>query len=64
MRQLGALFLRVCTVSAGCSVVLALLLALLPKLRAKVAARSLYVLFLVLALRLLLPVEVRLPAPR
>ena len=63
MRQLGALFLRVCTVSAGCSVVLALLLALLPKLRAKVAARSLYVLFLVLALRLLLPVEVRLPAP-
>lgn len=63
MEQLGALFLRVCTVSAGCSVVLALLLALLPKLREKIAARSLYVLFLVLALRLLLPVEVRLPAP-
>ena len=63
MKQLGALFLRVCTVSAGCSVVLALLLALLPKLREKIAARSLYVLFLVLALRLLLPVEVRLPAP-
>lgn len=63
MEQLGALFLRVCTVSAGCSVVLALLLALLPKLREKIAARSLYILFLVLALRLLLPVEVRLPAP-
>lgn len=63
MEQLDALFLRVCTVSAGCSVVLALLLALLPKLREKIAARSLYVLFLVLALRLLLPVEVRLPAP-
>lgn len=63
MELLGALFLRVCTVSAGCSVVLALLLALLPKLREKIAARSLYVLFLVLALRLLLPVEVRLPAP-
>lgn len=63
MEQLGALFLRVCTVSAGCSVVLALLLALLPKLREKIAARSLYVLFLVLALRLLLPVELKLPAP-
>ena len=63
MEQLGALFLRVCTVSAGCSVVLALLLALLPKLREKIAARSLYVLFLVLALRLLLPVEIKLPAP-
>lgn len=63
MEQFGALFLRVCTVSAGCSAVLALLLALLPKLREKIAARSLYVLFLVLALRLVLPVEVRLPVP-
>lgn len=63
MEQFGALFLRVLTVSAGCSAVLALLLALLPKLREKIAARSLYVLFLVLALRLLLPVEIKLPAP-
>ena len=60
MERLGALFLRVLTVSAGCSAVLAPLLLCSRRLREKIAARSFYVLFLLLALRLLLPVEVRL----
>lgn len=63
MERLGALFLRVLTVSAGCSAVLAPLLLCSRRLREKIAARSFYVLFLLLALRLLLPVEVRLPVP-
>lgn len=63
MEQLDALFLRVLSVSAGCSAALAPLLLLTPRIQKRVAARSLYVLFLLLALRLMLPLEVKLPAP-
>jgi len=63
MERFGALFLRVLTVSAGCSAVLAPLLLCARWLRQKIAARSFYVLFLLLALRLVLPVELRLPVP-
>lgn len=63
MEGFGAFFLRVLTVSAGCSAVLAPLLLCSRRLREKIAARSFYVLFLLLALRLVLPVELRLPIP-
>lgn len=63
MERSGTLFLRVLTVSAGCSAVLAPLLLLCGRLRKRIAARSFYVLFLLLALRLVLPVELKLPAP-
>lgn len=63
MDRLGALFLRVCIVSAGCSAVLAPLLLFFRKLQKKFTAKTFYVLFLLLALRLVLPVEIRLPVP-
>lgn len=61
MELLGAVFLRVLTLSAGCSAVLAPLLLLAPRIRKRVAARSFYILFLLLALRLAVPVELSLP---
>lgn len=63
METIGALFLRVLTVSAGCSAVLVPLLLLAPRIRKRIAARSFYVLFLLLALRLAAPVEFTVPKP-
>lgn len=55
------LFLRIFTLSASVSLVLLPLLALLPRLRHRYAPRTCYFLWLLLALRLLLPVEVSRP---
>ena len=55
------LFLRIFTLSASVSLVLLPLLALLPRLRYRYAPRTCYFLWLLLALRLLLPVEVSRP---
>lgn len=63
MREIGALFLRVLAISAGCSAVLAPVLLLAPRIQKRVAARSFYALFLLLALRLAVPVELSLPKP-
>ena len=63
MEIFEALLLRVLTVSAGCSAVLVPVLLLAPRLQRRVAARSFYVVFLLLALRLAVPVEIPLPAP-
>lgn len=52
-----ALFLRVFTLSATVSLVLLPLLVLLPRIRHRYAPRTCYFLWLLLALRLLLPVE-------
>lgn len=54
---MGALLLRVLSVSAGCSAVVDPLLLAAPRLCKKIAARSFYLLFLLLALRLMLPAE-------
>ena len=57
------LFLRVLTLSLTASLVLLPLLALAPRLRRRYAGRTFYVLWLVLALRLVLPVQLPLPEP-
>lgn len=56
-------FLRVLTVSVGCSLVLAPLLLLARRIQKRVAARTLYVVFLLVALRLAVPVGLELPEP-
>lgn len=63
MEHLGILALRILTISATCSVVLAPLLLLAPRIQKRVAAKSFYVLFLLLAVRLLVPVELTLSEP-
>lgn len=57
------LLLRVLTLSAACSAVLLPLLLLARRIRHRYAARTLYVLFLLLALRLVLPVQLNWSAP-
>lgn len=57
------LFLRVVWLSATVSVVLLPLLLASRWLRSRVRSRSLYILWLVLALRLVVPVEITLPKP-
>ena len=57
------LFLRVLTLSLTASLVLLPLLALAPRLHHRYAGRTFYVLWLVLALRLVLPVQLILPEP-
>ena len=57
------LLLRVLTLSAACSAVLLPLLLLARRIRHRYAARTLYVLFLLLALRLVLPVQLSWFAP-
>ena len=57
------LFLRVLTLSLTVSLVLLPLLALAPRLHHRYAGRTFYVLWLVLALRLVLPVQLILPEP-
>ena len=57
------LLLRVLTVSAACSAVLLPLLLLARRIRHRYAAPTLYVLFLLLALRLVLPVQLSRSAP-
>lgn len=57
------LLLRVITLSAACSAVLLPLLLLARRIRHRYAARTLYVLFLLLALRLVLPVQLNWSAP-
>lgn len=54
-------FLRVAVLSLTCSVVLLPLLLLSPRLRSRYAARTCYFLWLLLALRLLIPVQLSLP---
>ena len=54
-------FLRYLTVSLTCSAVLLPLLLLYHSIQRRVAGKSLYVLFLLLAVRLILPVQLRLP---
>lgn len=56
-----ALFLRVLTLSLTASAVLLPLLAMAPWLRRRYAGRAFYVLWLLLALRLLLPFQLPLP---
>lgn len=63
MEHLGILALQILTISATCSVVLAPLLLLAPRIQKRVAAKSFYVLFLLLAVRLLVPVELTLSEP-
>lgn len=58
-----ALFLRAVTLSLGCSVVLLPLLLLSRRIHHRYAARTCYVLWLLLAFRLLLPVQFNLPEP-
>ena len=58
-----ALFLRVITLSLGCSAVLLPLLLLSRCIRHRYAARTCYFLWLLVALRLLLPVSFTLPEP-
>ncbi|HJB56688.1 MAG TPA: M56 family metallopeptidase [Candidatus Flavonifractor intestinipullorum] len=55
------MFFRVLTVSLTCSAVLLPLLLLAPRLQNRYAARTLYVLWLLLALRLAVPVDLSLP---
>ena len=57
------LLLRMLTLSAACSAVLLPLLLLARRIRHRYAARTLYVLFLLLALRLVLPVQLSRAAP-
>ena len=57
------LLLRVLTLSAACSAALLPLLLLARRIRHRYAARTLYVLFLLLALRLVLPVQLSWSAP-
>lgn len=57
------LLLRTLTLSAACSAVLLPLLFLARRIRHRYAARTLYVLFLLLALRLVLPVQLSWSAP-
>ena len=57
------LFLRVLTLSLTVSLVLLPLLALAPRLHHRYAGRTFYVLWLVLALRLVLPLQPVLPEP-
>ena len=57
------LFLRVLTLSLTASLVLLPLLALAPRLHHRYAGRTFYVLWLVLAVRLVLPVPLTLPNP-
>lgn len=57
------LLLRTLTLSAACSAVLLPLLLLARRIRHRYAARTLYVLFLLLALRLVLPVQLSWSAP-
>ena len=54
-------FLRVAVLSLTCSAVLLPLLLLSPRLRSRYAARTCYFLWLLLALRLLIPVQLSLP---
>ncbi len=58
-----ALFLRVITLSLGCSAVLLPLLLLSRLIRRRYAARTCYFLWLLVAFRLLLPVSLTLPEP-
>ena len=58
-----ALFLRILTLSLTTSAVLLPLLVFLPRLRSRYAPRTCYFLWLVLALRLLLPFELPNPQP-
>ena len=57
------LFLRVLTLSLTASLVLLPLLALAPRLHHRYAGRTFYVLWLVLAVRLVLPLQLVLPEP-
>ena len=57
------LFLRVFTLSLTVSLVLLPLLALAPRLHHRYAGRTFYVLWLLLAVRLVLPVQLTLPEP-
>ena len=57
------LFLRVLTLSLTVSLVLLPLLALAPRLHHRYAGRTFYVLWLVLAVRLVLPLQPVLPEP-
>ena len=57
------LFLRVLTLSLTVSLVLLPLLALAPRLHHRYAGRTFYVLWLLLAVRLVLPVQLTLPEP-
>ena len=57
------LFLRVLTLSLTVSLVLLPLLALAPRLHHRYAGRTFYVLWLLLAVRLVLPVQLILPEP-
>ena len=57
------LFLRVLTLSLTASLVLLPLLALAPRLHHRYAGRTFYVLWLLLAVRLVLPVQLILPEP-
>lgn len=58
-----ALFLRVVWISLTCSAVLVPLLVGKGRLRQHVRARALYVVWLILALRLVIPVDLSLPEP-
>ena len=61
--MLEAIVLRVGMVSLTCSAVLLPLLLLARRLRSRYAARTCYFLWLLLALRLALPVQITLPIP-
>lgn len=58
-----ALFLRVAALSLGCSAVLLPLLLLSRRIRHRYAARTCYFLWLLLALRLVVPFQLSLPQP-
>lgn len=55
MEHLNALFLRVISISAGCTAVLIPLLLMMPRVQKRIAAGSFYVLFLLLAVQLAVP---------
>lgn len=58
-----ALFLRMLTLSAACGAVLLPLLVLGRRIRHRYAARTMYVLWLLIAVRLILPFQFQIPAP-
>ena len=58
-----ALFLRMLTLSAACGAVLLPLLVLGRRIRHRYAASTMYVLWLLMAVRLILPLQFQLPTP-
>lgn len=61
--SLSGIFANVLMISVACGAVILVLLLLLPVMRKRVAARSIHVIFLLLALRLIVPVQIAFPDP-